>query len=177
MDFGAQQLVGDTVLAVENPAPDHRDGGGGANQRQEKDGAEAAFEFHLCVEQHSDQEGQGNAHRHGQDTKVNSVPGGLPEFSIPKHIHIVLQANELVAAKAEVFTEAGVQSLYKGPQVQDHKADDGGGHHEPAPIFFPPGGGRQFSVHQNPSSQSLANFLAVSVSAICCIFSSPVIRS
>ena len=69
LDFLPENLVEDAVLAVEDPAPDHGHGGGGADQGQEEDGAEAALELHLRVEENGDEQGQDDAHGHRQDTE------------------------------------------------------------------------------------------------------------
>ena len=171
LDISAQNLVEDAVLAVENPAPHHGHGGGGADQGQEEQGAEAALELHLGVEQDGHKEGQRHAHGHGEDTEEDGVPGGLPELDVPEHLDVVPQADELVMAEALMLTEAGVDGLDKGPDIQHHQTNDGRRHHEPAPVLLPPGGGGQFHVHREPSFQLSANFLAVSVSMIFCMLS------
>ena len=54
---GAEDLVQNAVLAVEDEAPHHGDGGGGAHQGQEEDSAEATLELDLGAEQHGHQQG------------------------------------------------------------------------------------------------------------------------
>ena len=138
-DVGPHSLVQDAVLAVEDPAPHHGDGGGGADHGQEEDGPESALA--LRVQQHGHQEGQEQAQGHGEDAEVNGVPSSPPEFRALEDVDVVLEAHELVVAKAQVFTEAGVQRLDEGPQVQHHQAENGGGHHDVGPVLLPLGGG------------------------------------
>ncbi len=79
-DIGAEDLVEDAVLAVEDPAPHHGDGGGGADHGQEEDGAEEAPALDFGVEEHRHQEGNEHPQWHGEDAEVDGVPGGLPEL-------------------------------------------------------------------------------------------------
>ena len=87
----------------------------------EEDGAEPTFELDLGVEQHGDAQGQGHAQGDGEDTEEDGVPGGLPEVAVLEHPDVVAQADKLVVAKAQVLTEAGVDGLDEGPQVQNHQ--------------------------------------------------------
>jgi len=128
-DMTAENLVENAVFAVEDEAPHHSNGGGSAHQRQEEDGAEAAFEFNLGVEEHSDQQGEEQTHRDCQNTEQYGVPGGSPELGVLEHIYVVLKSDERVAPEALMLTEAGIDGLGEGPQVQYNQSDHGGGHH------------------------------------------------
>ena len=55
-DVGAQQLVDDAVLGVEDPLPDHGHGGGGHHHGQEEDGAEGGAPLDLAVQQNGHQQ-------------------------------------------------------------------------------------------------------------------------
>src|SRR5699024_1659891 len=68
-DVGAQQLVDDAVLGVEDPLPDHGHGGGGHHHGQEEDGAEGGAPLDLAVQQNGHQQSQEDAHRHRQDAE------------------------------------------------------------------------------------------------------------
>src|SRR5699024_4961557 len=105
--------------------------------------AEQTLAADLGIEHHSYQERQKQSHRYSEDAEYNGVPSGPPDFGVLEHFHIVADADELVVAEAQVFTETGVDGLNKGPKVQHYKTNDGGGNHKIAPVFLPPGGGGQ----------------------------------
>ncbi len=65
----AEDLVENTVLAVEDPTPYHSDCGRGTDHRQEKDSAEAAFEFYSGIEQYRYQQRQKDAYRYCENAE------------------------------------------------------------------------------------------------------------
>ena len=50
----------------------------------------------------------------------------LPVFRALEDVNVVLKADKLIVAKAQMLAEAGVQRLDEGPQIQRHQAQDGG---------------------------------------------------
>ena len=81
------------IFAVKHPAPDHGDGGRSTHHGQKVDGPEATLELHLGIEQQSHQQGQDDAHRHGEDTEEDGVPGSFPELGGLEHLDVVVNAS------------------------------------------------------------------------------------
>ena len=59
--------------------------------------------------------------------KIDGIPGGPPELGALENVNKILKTDKFVMAEPQMLTEAGVQRLDKGPQVQDQQTDDGGG--------------------------------------------------
>ena len=132
-DVGAQQLVDDAVLGVEDPFPDHGDGGGSHDHGQEEDGAVGGAALDLAVQQDGHQQCQEDAHRHRQDAEKDGVPVRFPELGVLEHLHIVGDALELKLAEGQRLGKAHVNGVDERIDVQHDQADDGGGHHDKAP--------------------------------------------
>ena len=118
-----QEVVEQTELWVEDPAPDHRRDHHRGNHRQIVDGAKSDAPADRLVEQGSNNQRKSCTNGHGPDSEVERVANGLQIHFLGEDVDVVVDAYELDRAEQIVVGETDIEIIEDRVDL-DEKEDE-----------------------------------------------------